>query len=78
MGRLLSKAMAWLSALAGLIVGFEVYSRINPRFHSPFFSDAWGMVFVVAVYSLLYLTIAPRFQKWLDKRCTDCRRDTAE
>ncbi len=68
----------WLSALAGLIVGFEVYSRVNPRFHSPFFNDAWGMVFVITVYSLLYLTIGSRFQKWLYKRCTDYRRDTSE
>lgn len=63
MGQLPSKVMVWLTELTGLIAGFEVYSRINPRFHSPFFSDAWGMVFVITVYPLLYLTIGSRFQK---------------
>ncbi|GIV17873.1 MAG: hypothetical protein KatS3mg022_3308 [Armatimonadota bacterium] len=64
----------WLSGLAGLVVGFKVYSLVNPRFHTPFFSDAWGMVFVITAYSLLYVMVGPRFQKWLEQSMSDLRK----
>ncbi|MDW8321234.1 MAG: hypothetical protein RMM08_07715 [Armatimonadota bacterium] len=66
--QVLATGVIWLSGLAGLVIGFEVYSRINPRFHSPFFGDALGMVFVVTVYLLLYVTVGSRLQKWLGSR----------
>jgi hypothetical protein len=74
LSRFFPAVIRWLSGLAGLIVGYEVNSRVNPRFHSPFFSDAWGMAFVVTMYSLLYLTIGPRLQKWVEQRMCKLRK----
>ncbi|GBC94916.1 hypothetical protein HRbin16_00701 [bacterium HR16] len=61
------KVMVWLSGLVGLIGGFKIYSWINPRFHSPFFHNAWGMAFVVLVYTFLYVTLGPRLQKQVEQ-----------